>query len=172
MQVLSNPMKRIRIHKVVINIGVGRSGEPLERAKKMLEELTKHTPASRNAKKTIRDFNIHKEEPIATMVTLRGEEAINILKRILTAKNNQMKRSSFDDNGNVSFGIREHIDIPRMRYNPDIGIFGMDVSVALERPGYRVSRRRYNRSRVGKKHRINKEEAITFFKDTFNVEVI
>ncbi|GIU72531.1 MAG: 50S ribosomal protein L5 [Candidatus Nitrosocaldaceae archaeon] len=171
-QVLENPMKRIRIGKVVINIGVGKSGEPLEKAKRVIEELTGQKPSASYAKKTIRDFGIHKGEPIAAIVTLRGDNAIKVLKRLLAAKNNQIKRSSFDDNGNVSFGIREHIDIPGMKYNPDIGIVGMDVSIALERPGYRVSRRRYRKSKVGKKHRINKEDAIAFFKDRLKVEVI
>ncbi len=171
-QMLENPMRRIRIGKVVINIGVGRSGEPLEKAKRVLEELTGQKPSTRKAKKTIRDFNIHKKEPIATIVTLRGEKAINILKRLLAAKKNKLKRSSFDDHGNVSFGIKEHIDIPGIKYNPDIGIFGMDVSIALERPGYRVARRGYARRKIGREHMINKEEAISFIRDTFNVEVV
>lgn len=171
-QVLENPMRQIRIGKVVINIGVGKSGEPLEKAKRVIEELTGQKPSARNAKKTIRDFGIHKGEPIAAVVTLRGNNAVDILKRLLAAKNNQIKRSSFDDNGNVSFGIREHIDIPGMKYNPDIGIVGMDVSIALERPGYRVARRYRRRCKIGKKHRINKEDAIAFFKDALKVEVV
>jgi len=91
---------------------------------------------------------------------------------LLAAKNNQVKASSFDNFGNISFGIREHIDIPGIRYKPEIGIWGMDVAIALERPGYRVSRRSKVPARIGKKHRITKEEAIAFFKDKLQVEVV
>lgn len=167
-----NVMRNIRIGKIVINIGVGKSGEPIERASKVLEEITAQKPTSRIAKSTIRDFGIHKGEPIAVMVTIRRERAVEVLKKLLPAKNNQIKASSFDNFGNVSFGIKEHIDIPGIKYNPEIGIFGMDVAVALERPGYRVSRRSKIPARIGKKHRITKEEAMTFLKDELHVEVI
>ena len=167
-----NVMRNIRIGKIVINIGVGKSGEPIERASKVLEEITAQKPTSRIAKSTIRDFGIHKGEPIAVMVTIRREKAVEVLKKLLPAKNNQIKASSFDNFGNVSFGIKEHIDVPGIKYNPEIGIFGMDVAVALERPGYRVSRRRKIPARIGKKHRITKEEAMTFLKDELRVEVV
>lgn len=166
-----NPMKEISLFKVVINIGVGKAGEPLERAKNALTELTGHKPSVRGAKKSVRDFNIHKGEPIGTMVTLRRDDAMNFLKRIMEAKRNSIKSSSFDNNGNLSIGIREHIDIPGTKYNPDIGIFGMDVCSSLTRPGYRISKKR-NPSKIGKKHKITKDDAIDFFKTTFGVEVV
>lgn len=163
-------MKEISIFKVVINIGVGKSGDPVEKAKNALYELTGKTPSVRGAKKSVRDFGIHKGEPIGAMVTLRGEEALSFLKRIMEAKSNVLKLSSFDDNGNISIGIHEHIDIPGTKYNPDIGIFGMDVCTALNRPGYRISRKR-NPGKIGRDHRITKDEAIEFFKSQFGVNV-
>ena len=166
-----NIMRNIRIGKVAINIGVCKSGEPIERATKVLEEITGQKPSSRLAKDNIRDFGIHKGEPIAVMVTLRRER-IETLKKLLAGKNNQIKESSFDNFGYVSFGIAEHIDIPGIKYNPDIGIFGMDVSIVLERPGYRISRRTSIPSRIGKKHRITKEEAIIFLRDKLQVEIV
>jgi len=167
-----NIMKNIRIGKVVINIGVGKSGEPIERAKKAVEEIAGQKPSSRNAKDTIRDFGTHKGEPIGVMVTLRKEKAMEILKKLLAAKNNQVKGSSFDNFGNISFGIREHIDIPGIKYKPEIGIVGMDVAIALERPGYRVSRRSRIPAKIGKEHRISKDDAIAFFKEKLSVEVV
>ncbi len=164
-------MKRIAVDKVVINIGVGKSGEPMEKAKKALTELTGHQPAVRGAKKTVRDFGIHKGEPIGAMVTLRREEALEFLKRALAAKRNVLKESSFDDFGNFSLGVHEHIDIPGTKYNPEIGIFGMDINVVLVRPGYRIARKSRKRAKIGKSHRINKQEAIEFFKQQFGVEV-
>jgi large subunit ribosomal protein L5 len=165
-----SPMKNIAISKVVINIGVGRSGEPVERAKKALNILTGQQPKVCGARNTVRDFGIHKGEPIGAMVTLRRDKAVDFLKRVIAAKGNITKASSFDDFGNLSIGIHEHIDIPGTRYDPDIGIFGMDVCMALSRPGYRISRKR-NKSSIGKSHRIKREDAISFLKQTFGVEV-
>ena len=104
------------------------------------------------------------------MVTMRRTDATNFLRRIMESKGNVIKNSSFDNNGNISFGIHEHIDIPGTKYNPDIGIFGMDVCAALMRPGYRISKRR-NPSKIGKNHKITKDESIEFFKAQFGVEV-
>jgi large subunit ribosomal protein L5 len=164
-------MKRIRVDKVVINIGVGRSGEPIDKARNALLELTGQQPAVRGAKKTVRDFGIHKGEPIGVIVTLRRDPAIDFLKRIIAAKRNILKFSSFDIYGNISVGIHEHIDIPGTKYNPEIGIFGMDVNIALTRPGYRIAKKSRNSAKIGKTHRINREEAIEFFKQEYGVGV-
>jgi large subunit ribosomal protein L5 len=169
-QTTSSPMKNIAISKVVINIGVGRSGEPVEKAKRALNVLTGQRPKVCGAKNTVRDFGIHKGEPIGAMVTLRRDKAVEFIKRVIAAKGNIIKASSFDDFGNLSIGIHEHIDIPGTRYDPEIGIFGMDVCMALSRPGYRISRRR-NKSSIGKNHRIKREDAIGFLKQSFGVEI-
>ena len=105
------------------------------------------------------------------MVTLRRDKAVEFLKRVIAAKGNTIKASSFDNFGNLSIGIHEHIDLPGTKYDPEIGIFGMDVCMALVRPGYRVSRKR-NKSSVGKSHRITREDAISFLKRTFGVEIV
>ena len=157
--------------KVVINIGVGKSGEPLEKAQHALQELTNRQPSVRGAKKSVRDFNIHKGEPIAAMVTLRREPANEFLRRVIAANRNTVKASSFDSFGNVSIGIREHIDIPGTKYNPEVGIVGMDVCISLTRPGYRVAKRR-DKHPVGKNHRISKEDAIKFFKEEYGAQVL
>jgi large subunit ribosomal protein L5 len=164
-------MKRIEVHKVVINIGVGMSGEPIDKAKNALLELTNQQPAVRGAKKSVRDFGIHKGEPIGVIVTLRHEPAIEFLKRVVAGKNNVLKASSFDNYGNISVGIHEHIDIPGTKYNPEIGIFGMDVNIVLNRPGYRIAKKSRKSAKIGKMHRINREEAIEFFKQKYGVEV-
>lgn len=171
LEVVENVMRKIKIGKVVLNIGVGKSGEALERAKKILEELSNQKPCSRKAKRTVRDFGIHRGESIATMVTLRGDNAMKTLKRILLAKGMKIPISSFDERGSCSFGIKEHIEIPGTKYSPEIGIFGLNVSVLLERPGYRVSRRKRAKSKIGKNHRVNRDEAIKFFKEVLGVEV-
>lgn len=164
-------MKRVTLSKVVVNIGVGKSGELLEKAARALEELTGQKPTLRGAKRTVRDFGIHKGEPIAAMVTLRREPADRFLRRVIAAKRNSLNVSSIDDYGNISIGIREHIDLPETKYNPDIGIFGMDVSVALSRPGYSISKKR-TRRRIGKGHRITKNDAILFFQEQFGAQML
>jgi large subunit ribosomal protein L5 len=169
-EILSHPMKRIIVSKVVVNIGVGKSGEPLEKAKRGLEELIGQRPTVRGARKSVRDFGIHKGEPIAAMVTLRREAALKFLQRTIAAKRNILKASSFDNFGNLSIGIQEHIDLPDTKYNPDIGIFGMDVNIALTRPGYSIARKRVRRI-IGKGHRITKDDAIRFFEKQFGAEV-
>jgi large subunit ribosomal protein L5 len=166
----THPMKRIMISKVVVNIGVGKSGEPLEKAKQALEELTGQRPAVRGARKSVRDFGIHKGEPIAAMVTLRRDSALRFLQRTMAAKGNSLMASSFDNFGNLSIGIREHIDLPDTKYNPDIGIFGMDVSIALTRPGYTIAKKRIRRP-IGKGHRITKDDAIRFFEKQFGAVI-
>ncbi len=167
----SNPMREPRIGKVVVNITVGASGEPLNKAMTILEQLTGQRPCMRRAKRTIRTFGIRKNEPIACMVTLRGGRAENFLHRALEAVGNRVSPRSFDRYGNFAFGIREHIDIPGTRYSPQLGIIGMDVMVTVERPGYRVARRKRAKSKIGRGQRVTREEAVEFIRNRFGTEV-
>ncbi|MCD6592873.1 50S ribosomal protein L5 [Candidatus Bathyarchaeota archaeon] len=165
-------MLKPRIEKVVINSCVGRSGEPLEKAMKILEDLTGQKPCIRRAKRTIRDFGIRRKEPIACVVTLRGEKAKEFLKRAFQAIDNKVSKSSFDEYGNLSFGIKEHINIPGTKYDPKLGIIGMDISVVLERPGYRVKRRRRAKTKVGTEHLLSPDDAMSFLKEEFGIEIV
>ena len=169
--VKENPMRTIKLAKVTVHIGVGKSGEMLEKARKVLEELTGQKPCTRQAKRTVKDFGIREGEPIACLTTLRGEKASTFLKRGLEAVSNSLKRSSFDENGNFAFGVREHIEIPGTKYQPELGIFGMDIIGTLERPGFRVKRRRIRPSKIGKSHRVTQEDAIKFVTEKFGVQI-
>jgi len=172
LNVYENPIKRLRVAKAVINISVGKSGEPLQRAMRILEDITEHKPCQRKAKQSIRNFGISRKEPISCIVTLRGLDAITFLKRALKAVNNQITHSSFDRQGNFAFGIREHIDIPGTTYVPELGIVGMDICVSLEKPGYRVKRRRIKRSKISHRHIITPEEGRSFVKNYLGVELV
>jgi large subunit ribosomal protein L5 len=165
------PMLKPRIDKVVVNINVGKSGEPLEKASKVLQELTNQTPVKRKAKTTIRDFGIRMGEPIACVVTLRKQKALDFLRKVLPVVDNKISRSSFDRQGNFAFGLKEHIEIAGVKYDPDVGIFGMDVCVTMIRPGYRVKDRRQEKGHIGSKHILTPEESVFFIKHTLGVEI-
>ena len=167
-----NPMRRIRIEKVVINSCIGANTPRLERAAKIIEMLTGQKPEFRKAKKTIKGFGIYRGQPIAVRVTLRKQKAVEFLEKALKAVNNTLKASSFDENGNFSFGIKEHLDIHGTKYDPELGIIGMDVCVHLSRPGLRVALRKRARSKIGPSHKITREEAMEFVKNTFGVRII
>lgn len=169
--VKDHPMKRIYIEKVVVNIGVGEGGERLEKARALLEELTGQKPSVRKAKKSIKEWNVRRGEPIAVAVTLRRDKAVQFLARALTAVNNRVKASSFDDRGNICFGIKEHIMLPGVKYDPAVGVWGMDVCIRLAKPGLRVQLRRRRRSEVGKDQIVTREEAIEFFQKILGVQV-
>ena len=166
------PMLKPRIGKVVVNLNIGKSGEPLEKASKVLKELTNQTPVKRQAKKTIRDFGLRKGESIACVVTLRKKAAIDFLKKVLPVVENKISRSSFDRQGNFAFGIKEHIEIAGIKYEPDVGIYGMDVCVTVNRPGYRVKARRKQKSHIGSKHLLTPEESVVFIRQTLGVEIV
>ena len=151
-------MRDIRIAKVVLNIGVGADGNA-EKAKELLETITgRKAVITRTHKRTT--FGMARNRPIGAKVTIR-KGAKELVRKLLKAVKNKIKNSSFDNEGNFSFGIEEYILIPGMKYNPDWGILGMDVCVNLERPGFRVKRRKL-KSKIGKSHKISKEEAIAF----------
>ncbi len=167
-----NPLRAVRIEKVTLNIATGKSGEPLEKAKKVLNQITNRTPATKPARKTVKEFGIRKGEPIAAVVTLRREEARAFLARALDAVGNKVKETAFDDYGNFSFGIKEHIEIPGTKYVPELGIFGATIHITMERPGYRVKRRSVHRSRIGPGHYVSKEEAISFMQNNYRTQVV
>jgi large subunit ribosomal protein L5 len=167
-----HPMRMPRIEKVVVNLNVGKSGEPLEKANKVLAEITGQTPVKRKAKKTIRDFGIREGESIAVVVTLRKQKAITFLKKVLPVVENKVSKRAFDERGNFSFGLKEHIEIPGVKYDPEVGIFGMDVCVTVNRPGQRIKIRRKQKNPVGPKHLLTPEESIIFIKQTLGVEIV
>jgi large subunit ribosomal protein L5 len=168
-----NPILKPRIVKVTVNVSLGHGGERLVKVAKVLEEITGQKPKFRKAKRTIRDFGIRRGENIAVAVTLKGEKARSFLQRAFEAVGSRLKFSSFDDEGNVSFGIQEHINIPGVKYDPEIGVFGMDVCITIERPGYRVKKRRIKRARrVPRRHRVSKEEAAALLTEEFGITII
>ncbi|MDI6887524.1 MAG: 50S ribosomal protein L5 [Candidatus Thermoplasmatota archaeon] len=167
-----NTMRMPRIAKVVVNIGVGEGGEKLIKAEKVLRLLTDRKPIRTLAKVTNKEWNLKPSMPIGCKVTLRGNDAIKFLKNALWVRDNKIPRDSFDNYGNFSFGIPDYTDFPEMKYDPGIGIFGMDVNVRLVRAGERVATRKRARAKIPKKHRVTAAEAMEYIKSNFGVEII
>ena len=166
-----NRMKEVKIEKVTLNIGAGNDQNMLKKGLKLLETITGANPIKTITNKRIPGWGIRPGLPIGCKVTLRKQKAIDILNNLLKAKEDILSEKQFDENGNVSFGVPEYIDIPGVKYDPDIGIVGLEVCVTLERAGYRVKRRKICKRKVHKKHKVTKEEAIQFFEKNFKVKV-
>ncbi|MHA1688578.1 MAG: 50S ribosomal protein L5 [Promethearchaeota archaeon] len=171
-EIWKNPMKRPYLEKIVLNIGVGSSGEELERAAVVLQTITGRTPVKTLSRKNIKEFGLRKGKSIGVKVTIRGEEAKKLLKRLLIVNNNKILRHSFDNYGNFGFGIREHISIPGVEYDNTIGIFGLDVCGRVVRSGMRVKTRRIKRSKIAKHHYVSREETQEYLKQEFNVDIV
>lgn len=104
-------------------------------------------------------------------MTVRGEKAEQIVNLGLRVKDYELKAANFSDTGNFGFGIEEHIDMG-VKYDPSIGIYGMDFYVVLSRPGGRVARRKHKQGRVGKQHRVTKAEAMKWVQSTFQTAIV
>lgn len=165
-------MREIRVEKVVVNVGVGEAGDKLGKARKVLELVTHHTPAQTIAHTAVRDWGVRRGMPIGSKVTLRGDDAEDFLKRAFSIRNNRLPAYSFDPRGNFSFGVPDYTDFEGMKYDPEIGVFGMDISVSLQRPGFRVAKRRTRAHPIPRYHRISRDEGIAFIKGHFGVEVV
>ena len=164
-------MKQIRLEKVTVNMGSGESGPKLEKSKKIMESITKKKIVITSTSKRS-TFGVPKGKPIGVKTTMRGQEAFDFLKRMLQAVDNKLKASQFDSSGNFSFGIHEYINIPGIKYDPDVGILGMDICVTLYRPGYRVRKRKLRPGKIGESHLIKKEEAIEWARKNLGIEVM
>ena len=164
-----HPMREPSIEKVVVHMGVGQGGRDLGNAEGILEEVTGQQSVRTQAKRTVQAFGIRQGDPIGTKVTLRGEDAREFLETALPLAD--LKRSQFDETGNFSFGVDEHTDFPSQEYDPNTGIYGLDVTVALVRPGYRVAKRDQVTRSIPSEHRMSVDDAVAFLESEFDVEV-
>ncbi|MBW2986595.1 50S ribosomal protein L5 [Candidatus Woesearchaeota archaeon] len=166
-----NQMQQVRIEKLTLNIGAGKDQGKLDKGIILIKAITGITPIKTVTSKRIPGWGLRPGLPIGCKLTLRKDKAVEILKRLLEAKDKLLKDSQFDAQGNISFGIHEYIDIPGVAYDPKIGILGLQVCVSLERPGFRIKRRRLGPKKIPKKHQISKEEAVKFMAKNFGVSI-
>ena len=163
-------MRTPQIEKVVVHMGVGTGGRELERAEGILRDLTGQAPVRTQANSTIPAFDIRQGDPIGAKVTLRGDRAEAFLETALDLV--ELRDSQFDEYGNVSFGVPEHTDFPDQEYDPSIGIFGLDVTVNLIRPGYRVRKRKIASRSIPANHRLGPAGAIDFLETRFDATIV
>ena len=164
-------MKNISVEKVTLNIGAGKDQTKLEKGIKLISSITGLKPVKTFAKKRIQEWGLRLGLPIGCKLTLRNKEALELLKRLLEARDSTLNTSNMDNEGNISFGIREYIDVPGVKYDPDIGIMGFQVCITLKRKGFRVKNRAIKRAIIPKKHRISRQDAMDFMKNTFNMKI-
>ena len=156
-----NRMKEIYIEKVTLNIGAGKNEELLKKGLKLLQKLAPLTPVKTFTKKRIPGWGLRPGLAIGCKVTVR-KQCQELLRKLLVAKENSLKANSFDNNGNFSFGVPEYIDIEGLEYDPELKIIGLEVAVTLERPGFRVKKRKIKPGDLGRNHKVTREEAIAF----------
>ena len=164
-------MRELYVDKVVVHMGVGEGGDKLSKAIDLMRQITGNSPVRSNAKKTNPTFGIRKGSPISCKVTLRGKKAGDFLETALKIIEQRVSSGQIDRQGNFSFGIEEHTDFPGMSYDPQIGIYGMDINVVLARRGIRISRRHIEQRRLPMKQKVVPEDSLAFLKSRFNVEV-
>jgi large subunit ribosomal protein L5 len=162
-------MQNVRIEKLTLNIGAGTDQQKLEKGMSLLKNITGIPALKTTAKKRLPAWGLRPGLPIGCKITLRKQKALELIPRLLKSKENKLTPQNFDQQGNVSFGIHEYIDIPGVNYDPAIGVMGLQVCITLEKPGYRVKRRRIKPSKIPPKHIVTKEQAIDFMKQKYNV---
>ena len=164
-----NPMRKIKIMKITLNIGAGKNEDLLKKGLKLLQKLAPVSPVKTVTKKRIPGWGLRPGLAIGCKVTIR-KNTEELLKRLLVAKENVLSERCFDNKGNFSFGIPEYIDIEGLEYDPDLKIIGLEAAVTLGRPGYRVKDRKVNARSIGKAHQLSKEDAIAYVRQ-LGVEV-
>jgi len=162
-------MRTPSIEKVVVHMSVGEGGRELQNAQSILEEIAGQESVQTLAKRTVQEFNIREGDPIGAKTTLRGDDAHEFLETALPLT--ELSISQFDDTGNFSFGVAEHTEFPSQEYDPQIGIYGLDVTVTLVRPGYRVSQRDKASRSIPSGHQMTTDDAASYVESTFDVEV-
>jgi large subunit ribosomal protein L5 len=133
-----SPMQVPRLHKIVVNIGLGealKNPKALEAAVKDLEAITGQHPIINRAKKSIAAFRLRTGMPVGVSVTLRGERMYHFLDRLINVALPRIRdfrgvsRQSFDGRGNYTLGLREQLIFPEIDYDKVDKVRGMEVSI-------------------------------------------
>ena len=166
-----NPMQQIYLEKVVLNMGIGSSEDKLDSAKQLLKKLTGHEASYTTSKRRLPEFGIRKGQTIGAVVTLRKEEAAQFLKKALEANDNIIRPAGIAGNS-VNFGVKEYIEFSGVKYDPKIGMLGLNINASFARKGRRVERRKIKKASAAAAHKnIGKDELISYLEKSFKVKV-
>ena len=167
-EVKMNPMKEIKLEKVILNIG--GVAEKLDKGVILLEAISGKKAIKVKAIKRIPTWNVRPGLEVGTKVTLRGEDALAMVKKLLPAIDNTLKEKQIQPNC-FSFGIHEYIEIPGVEYIREVGIMGFEVTVVFSRAGKAVEKKKVKR---GKSRRltVSREEIENYLVTKFNTEIL
>ena len=164
-------MKNIRVEKLTLNFGAGKDQSRLEKGIKLLKIISGKDPIKTISKHRIPTWGLRLGLPVGCKITLRGKDAVELLKRLLQSKDSLINPKSFDNGGNFSFGVPDYLDVPDTKYDADVGIMGFEAAVTLARPGFRIKKRKYLQGKIASSHKISKEDAMKFITETYSVKV-
>lgn len=135
---LKNPMAVPRLHKIVVNMGVGeatQNAKVLDPAVAELGQITGQKPVVTKAKKSIAAFKVREGMPIGAMVTLRGDRMYEFLDRLINVVLPRVRdfrgvsTKSFDGRGNYTLGLRDQLIFPEIDYAKVDKLKGMNVTI-------------------------------------------
>ncbi len=165
---MGNVMRNIKIEKVVLS--AAGTAEKLEKGTRLLKTISGMQPKKLASKKRIPSFGVRPGLETGAKVTLRKEKIEPILKRLLQAVNNEIKKSQIVDN-HFSFGVHEYIEIPGIEYQRDIGILGLNVTVDFVRAGKRVERKKIKRGKIPARQRVTCEEIAEYMIKNYGIKL-
>ena len=135
---LKNPMAVPRLHKIVVNMGVGeatQNAKILDPAVNELGQITGQKPVVTRAKKSIAAFKVRENMPIGAMVTLRGDRMYEFIDRLMNVVLPRVRdfrgvsTKSFDGRGNYTLGLRDQLIFPEIDYAKVDKLKGMNVTI-------------------------------------------
>ena len=165
---MGNIMREIKIDKVVLNIG--GVADKLDKGVILLETISGKKAVRVKAIKRIPTWNVRPGLEVGTKVTLRGADALAMIKKLLPAIDNTLKEKQIQNNC-FSFGIHEYIEIPGVEYIREVGIMGFEVTVVFTRAGKGVEKKKVKK---GKARRIvvTRKEIEDYVVDKFGTEIL
>lgn len=165
-------MRQLRIEKLTLNIGTGKPGPELEKAKKLLQILGGAKAIETKTNKRIPGWSLRPGLSIGCKVTLRRQKAENLLRTLLKAKADTLDPRQIADEGNFAFGIKEYLDVPGIAYDIEIGVIGFEAAVTLMRAGFRIKHRRLRTNKIPARNKISREETMQFLQEKFGVKFV
>ncbi len=135
---LDNKMAVPRLHKVVVNMGVGEATQNpkvLDPAMNELGQITGQKPVVTRSKKSIAAFKVRAGQSIGAMVTLRGDRMYEFLDRLINVALPRVRdfrgvsTKSFDGRGNYTLGVRDQLIFPEIDYSKVEKMKGMNVTI-------------------------------------------